>query len=684
MAFSHTSAEPYASEEGRNEPVESAGPPPAAASESARVPASAAALLGWVAVALDNARVILSLPPRASGLKTRLLHLFFDAGQTLALGVLAWVLVKLVVEWRRVRPLRAYAALGLGSIVVFSQVLDEDLSGFAGRMFGPRSDWVLPLLCAVLALTIPAAALASRLPGRTAFRAPGIGVGLALIAVNGRVLQNDYPGGHFWIAATGATLLSASLAGLVLPPRIARAAAALTPHGAWVALAAAAALAVASIAIAPPGPVKTELLERDTAFLARPLSTLHGSPKRRKVPVPGQLKAAFTSRAKRPNVEPSEPGILPPGGIVMLVTVDALRADVFSPKYADALPNLNEFRRHAVFFSEARSFSTGTRFSLAALLTGRHLSTLKSKLGANRKPSYREDKLPRVQELLAEQGVTSAQASALPLVFSEDVGLVRGFTEHFLFDDGEALRGTPEVMQHAFEQLEKRGPERFFYYMHLLDPHQPYYDHDKPTRTSHDAYMHEVAYADEWIGRLRRKLQELNLADRTMLILASDHGEAFGEHGLHTHNKAFYEVQVRIPILVEYPGVTPRTDATYVSLLDLGPTILDALHVAAPGYFMGDSLVPLLAGEKPKRQRVIYMERDRTRAVLFPDGIKVILTDKPPNEEVYDLRKDPNEEINLRDEDIGEERTALAWKYAEVHTGKRGQPPHRPRRASTR
>lgn len=684
MTFSHTRAVPYASGEGRSDPTASAGTPPGGAIDSARLAASAAALLGWVVVALDNARVILSLPPRASGFSTRLSHLFFDVGHTLALGVLAWGLVRLVVERRRVPPFRAFAALALGSVVVFSQVLEEDLSGFAGRVFRARADWGLPLLCALLALTIPAVALVSRLPGRPAVRAPGIAAGLALVALNDYVLQNDYHGGHLWIGATGATLLGASLAGLVMPPRLAVAAAALTSRGTRVALATVAAVAVASITLAPPGTVKTELLQRDTAFLARALSTLRGPHQPEQVAIPRELDAAFTPRAKRPDVQPSEHALLPPGGIVVLVTVDALRADVFSSEHLRSLPNLQELRRHAVFFSEARSFSTATRFSLPALLTGRHFSMLRWKLGANRKPSYRTDKLPRVQELLAEHGVKSAQASALPLVFSKNVGLVRGFTEHFLLDDGDVLKGTPEVMQHAFDQLGQQGSEPFFYYMHLLDPHLPYYDHGKPTRTDHDAYMHEVAYVDEWIGRLRQKIHELGIADRTMLILAADHGEAFGEHGLYTHNKALYEIQVRIPILVEYPGVKPRTDSTYVSLLDLGPTILDALHVPAPGYLMGDSLVPLLAGEKPDRQRVIYMEQEGTRAALFPDGIKVILTDRPPNEEVYDLRKDPDEEINLFDERVGQERAALAWKYAEVHAWKRGQPPNRTRRASTR
>jgi choline-sulfatase len=685
MTFSETSRPPHDASRGPGEAGAPAHPTAPTATGAVLLPAGVAALLGWLGVALDNARVVLSLPRRASGPATRFFHLLFDLGHTLAIGVLAWALVSLVVERLRVRLPRAYGALALASIVVFERVLNEDLSGFAGRWFGARATWGLPLLCAALALMVPAAALASRLPGRPLVRGPVIAIALALIAVNDYVLVNDYRGAHLWIATTGATLLGASLTGLVIPGRAASVISALPRRGAWAALAVIAAGAAASIAVAPSSAVKGELLERDTAYLASVVTSLHPPRRPGKASVPRELEAAFTPRADRAPVPPTVPGVLPPGGIVILVTVDALRADVFSPQYAKSLPHLNELREHAVLFSEARSFSTGTRFSMAALLTGRHLSMLKSTSQTkDGKQSYRNDKLPRVQEILAQRGVKSAQASALPLVFAEDVGLVRGFTEHFLFDDGEALKGTPEVMQHAFEQLKKQGPEPFFYYMHLMDPHQPYYDHGKPTQGRHEAYMHEVAYADEWIGRLRQTIREVGIADRTMLILAADHGEAFGEHGLYTHNKALYEILVRIPLVIEYPGVTPRTDDTYVSLLDFAPTILDALHVSAPGYLMGDSLVPLLTGQKLEKERVVYMEQRASRAALFPDGIKVILTDNPRNEEVYDLRQDPGEENNLRDGALGNARAALTWKYLKTHAWKRGQPPRSLRLASAR
>ncbi|HEX5098369.1 MAG TPA: hypothetical protein VFV94_02670, partial [Polyangiaceae bacterium] len=120
-----------------------------------RISAALAALLGWVGVALDNARVILTEPQRPGAVDVRFLHLAFDLGQTLAFGLVAWAAVALVVEWRRVSALRAFAALALTSAVVFERVLTDDLSNFTDRLFHAHADLVLPLLCAALGMTIP-------------------------------------------------------------------------------------------------------------------------------------------------------------------------------------------------------------------------------------------------------------------------------------------------------------------------------------------------------------------------------------------------------------------------------------------------------------------------------------------------------------------------------------------------
>jgi hypothetical protein len=106
--------------------------------------------------------------------------------------------------------------------------------------------------------------------------------------------------------------------------------------------------------------------------------------------------------------------------------------------------------------------------------------------------------------------------------------------------------------------------------------------------------------------------------------------------------------------------------------------VLDALRVPTPGYWMAESLVPLLIGEAIDEHRPIFMERALTRAVLFPDGLKVMLRNKDRNAEIYDVREDPDELEDLRDAlgSQGDELHALAREFALAHT-RRPKPPRR-------
>jgi len=172
-----------------------------------------------------------------------------------------------------------------------------------------------------------------------------------------------------------------------------------------------------------------------------------------------------------------------------------------------------------------------------------------------------------------------------------------------------------------------------------------------------------VSVADENVGRIRRAITELGLERRTALIIGADHGEAFGEHRIFTHGKAFYDVLVRVPLLVEIPGVTPRTVDDFVALMDVGPTVLDLFGVPTPGYFMAETLTPYLLGRRGDPNRIILMEKPTQRAMLFPDGLKVM--ERRGACELYDVRRDPDEKDDLwaRLGDESQRRLALPDAY---------------------
>jgi arylsulfatase A-like enzyme len=186
-----------------------------------------------------------------------------------------------------------------------------------------------------------------------------------------------------------------------------------------------------------------------------------------------------------------------------------------------------------------------------------------------------------------------------------------------------------------------------FLYLHFLDAHFPY-GHG-PGRPF-DRYLASLALVDTQVGKLRAALESNGLWQRTIFIVYADHGEAFGEHGLEWHGASLYDELMRVPLLVRIPGRDPAVVHDPVSLIDLGPTILDLMGVATPGNQMGQSLVPLLRGEHPALDRPLVAEARLKRSLVLSDGIKIIDDARPRGVEMYDLTADPGETKNLYDE----------------------------------
>jgi choline-sulfatase len=185
-----------------------------------------------------------------------------------------------------------------------------------------------------------------------------------------------------------------------------------------------------------------------------------------------------------------------------------------------------------------------------------------------------------------------------------------------------------------------------------------------------------VAYVDDQLGRLLAGLDRLGLADRTVVIVTADHGEALGDHGSLLHETVYDEV-ARVPLIIRVPdGVRGRRVAEVVGLVDLVPTVLELVGAAAAEVVEGESLAaelrgaawpgggtaltvgrgsPRLAGLR--RERFKYVE---SREVgLRPHGGAV------RREELYDLAADPVEAVDLvaeeaRHGELADLRTRLA------------------------
>src|SRR5262249_12242155 len=111
-------------------------------------------------------------------------------------------------------------------------------------------------------------------------------------------------------------------------------------------------------------------------------------------------------------------------------------------------------------------------------------------------------------------------------------------------------------------------------------------------------YDGEIAFTDQQIGRLMARLNQLNVDKNTMVVLTSDYGESFAEHGAWFGGQSLYNATARVPMIVAYPGHLPGQSvvAAPAMSVDVAPTILDTVGAGVPDRFEGQSLLPLMLG----------------------------------------------------------------------------------------
>ncbi len=330
-----------------------------------------------------------------------------------------------------------------------------------------------------------------------------------------------------------------------------------------------------------------------------------------------------------------------PGGVV-LVTVDTLRADRLScyGYSRPTSPHIDRLAADSLLFLDATTPRTSTAPSMASALTGLY----PYHHGVTTNFIQVHESLTTLPEIMTEAGHESGAFVSNYVLIRELSGLDQGFD---VYDDFVATREpkraiyerrAEDTIESAISWLNDRSG-RFFLWVHLIDPHGPYLPPEpfnqkfgpgpsKPlaptkipayqrTGSSNasdylDQYDGEIAYCDEQIGRLLVHLEELGLYDNSLILFHADHGESLGEHGVwFQHGSDLYEECARIPFVMKLPGMSKATGDSNafgispgvvdlpVSVVDIPPTILDALDVDSKVDFDGQSLI--LALSKGKR-----------------------------------------------------------------------------------
>jgi arylsulfatase A-like enzyme len=394
---------------------------------------------------------------------------------------------------------------------------------------------------------------------------------------------------------------------------------------------------------------------------------------------------------------------------IVLITLDTLRADHLScyGYQKSTTPHLDQFAQESVIFKNAYATSPWTSPSHASLFTGMYPS--KHGLHHNWEVMQSNQIVPlsedhqTLAEVLADHGYNTAGIIG-GFWCKSTVGLAQGFDHYddalinvipdlqhftlfkiinkfFPIHDSAVRRGlnfsrvASQINKRVFSWLEGHYQTPFFLFINYFDPHHPYLppneysvlfkeDGTSAAKGSENKgtdplaqYDGEIAYVDNQVGILLDKLKELNLYENTLIIITSDHGEFFGEHGFWFHAHELYQEVIKIPLIIKYPLSSKRgADSGRVSLVDIMPTILDVLNLPIPQEVQG---VILLEAEGTVLSEVYkhkYKQPNKGKnfarelKALFSDNYKYIKeyrNDSDEYYELYDIENDPEELQNL-------------------------------------
>ncbi len=370
----------------------------------------------------------------------------------------------------------------------------------------------------------------------------------------------------------------------------------------------------------------------------------------------------------------------------ILVLIDTLRADrlaLYNKQTRVQTAYLDSLGQESMIFERALAPENWTKPSVASMLSGLYP-------GSHRTQNDRA-KLPKTVVLASEHfkklGFTTAGFVANGYV-SNKFGFKRGWDTWTNYVREHKANRARFVVDDALAWLNaKKDDKPFFLYIHTIDPHVPYISPKKywsrydsgtyngpiqPTKTAklleqiktgrlklsqrdkirlEALYDGEITYHDDHLSRLHDAMKQKGLLDDTLIIVTSDHGEEFFEHGLVGHGHSLFEELLHVPLIIRLPqseGRKPTRSNKEVSLVDVFPTACEMLGVECPKGIEGLSLVPLLKGEPwPHFPSVSFSTFLGSQRAVRMGRYKAVF--KGLRMALYDLEKDPKETQNLKE-----------------------------------
>jgi len=358
-------------------------------------------------------------------------------------------------------------------------------------------------------------------------------------------------------------------------------------------------------------------------------------------------------------------------GNVLIIALDATRADRLGvagysrPTGRSLTPNLDALAKKGAYFRRAWAQAPNTPRSFPSFVTSQYPSEIAwQKRSLNYSPLLPSNHTffePIAAAGLRPIGIFSH------FYFTPDRGISKAFAEWS--DDGAKNIAdsnkdiaSPRIVPKVLDRLKKAAAkgERFVLWTHLFEPHSSYMSHPEfPTSLSgvqglEEKYDYEIAFADQWIGKILNTLEQTKLAQNTAVVVFGDHGEAWGEHKVYFHGQNLTEEQIRVPLIVAVPGQPPVVSDEEVGLIDIGPTLVDLVGVVPPPNLHGRSLMPIIAGgslpPRPIFSELLPSTATPDHEVVIVDRGKKLVHRVPEHRfELFDLTTDPKQLKNVAD-----------------------------------
>lgn len=368
---------------------------------------------------------------------------------------------------------------------------------------------------------------------------------------------------------------------------------------------------------------------------------------------------------------------------VVVVLIDTMRArslKPFNPSSRVKTPVLDALAAEGAVLDATQAPENWTKPSTASLLTGLFPATHGAKTDAAAVPKG----ATLLSESLKEAGFTTGSFIANGYV-SDKFGFNQGWDHYTNYIREKKSTEAENVFKEAGDWVEKHKDERFFAYVHTIDPHVPYdppeeflrmYQKGEYTGTvsprktpdqlaeakkvppkitftaadkQHlkDLYDGETSYHDHYLGLFVDRLKKLGLYDDTVFVITADHGEEFDEHGSWGHGHSVYQELLWIPYILRLPGVVPagKRISEAVSSMSIFPTVLEAVGVAPPSVLEDRSVLSWVRGGPQPAVPVAFSDFLDDRRVIRAGRWKLIL--RGTNETMFDLQSDPTEQKEL-------------------------------------